>query len=127
MKNTAATVGIVPLAGMAKVLEDAARNNEQEIISSLTPIFLKRWRSYKDLLADYSGKVDGKKDGTGATEDVEQLLQQVREAAQEMDIDELDRLWSELEQYEFPEEQAEYWDKIHKAILDFNIEFLQTI
>ena len=39
MKSSAAIVGIIPLAGMAKVLEDAARNNEHDVIEGMTPIF----------------------------------------------------------------------------------------
>ena len=50
MKNSAATIGIICLAGMAKVLEDASRAGDVETVQILTPVFLGKWRSYKALL-----------------------------------------------------------------------------
>lgn len=50
MKNSAATIGIISLSGMAKVLEDAARNEQRDILYAMTPIFLEKWREYKEKL-----------------------------------------------------------------------------
>ena len=54
-------------------------------------------------------------------------LQQVKNAAEEMDIDALDQLWEQLDNYQFPEEKQEFIAQIHRAILDFDVDFLQNI
>ena len=128
MKNSAATIGIIPLAGMAKVLEDAARNNETVVLESMTPIFLGCWKGYKEKLAvfaDVKAVEEDKKEAKDYPDEIEELLQQIKTAAVEMDIDALDELWSRLEQYQFEEEQQEFIENIHKAILNFDVEFLQ--
>ena len=43
-----------------------------------------------------------------------------------MDIDELDSLWSQLERFQFKDEQQEAVENIHKAILNFDVEYLQN-
>ncbi len=50
MKSSATLIGIVPLAGMAFTLEKAAIEKDVEVISAVTNVFLKAWRSYGDKL-----------------------------------------------------------------------------
>ena len=50
MKNSAALIGSVPLSGLAKVLEYAARDNDRNTMEKLHSIFLKEWRGYKNKL-----------------------------------------------------------------------------
>ncbi|MBQ9360750.1 MAG: response regulator [Lachnospiraceae bacterium] len=51
MKSTAATIGIIPLAGLAKILEDASGERDIATVTTLHAIFIKRWRAYKEQLA----------------------------------------------------------------------------
>lgn len=143
MKNSAATVGIIPLAGMAKVLEDAARENQPDVLEMMTPLFLERWRAYKkkteplflgeDNVSDEpggymeteAGEASGKEAGA-CKEEILKILEQIQVAAEEMDIDALDALWCRLEEYSFEGHQKEALEKIHIAILNFNVEFLQV-
>lgn len=53
MKSSAALIGAVPLAGMAKILEFAAKEHNVEKIRTLTPAFLEEWRSYKNKLKNF--------------------------------------------------------------------------
>ena len=130
MKNSAATVGIVPLAGMAKMLEDAARAENKETLLSLTPVFLTYWRSYKEKLVPLFSAVPSADTKTTALEHVDEidaLFAQVRHAAAAMDIDELDRLWKCLDSYSYEEPLQTKIDEIHHAIIAFDIDFLQGI
>lgn len=54
MKNSASTIGIIPLAGMSKILEDSARNNNISALKAMHPIFLEYWKSYHTKLAAFS-------------------------------------------------------------------------
>ncbi len=129
MKNSAATIGIVPLAGMAKVLEDAARSGDLMVIESMNPIFLTCWRSYQKKLSVLVGdaKQGDKKSAEEFRAEVNELLSQMRTAAEEMDIDALDRIGKQLEEFDYTEQQQEVINKIQSAILNFNIDYLQTV
>ncbi|MBR4759840.1 MAG: response regulator [Lachnospiraceae bacterium] len=50
MKSSAATVGIVPLAGMAKILENASRDGDIDTVANLHPTFMTKWREYEERL-----------------------------------------------------------------------------
>ncbi|MBP3604861.1 MAG: response regulator [Lachnospiraceae bacterium] len=127
MKNSAATIGIVPLAGMAKVLEVASHENDMETLISMTPIFLKNWRSYKGKLKIFEEKKEQEKKliAQECCEEINRLLQKIKMAAEEMDIDELDAAWAQLEKYQFDEDKRELVNNIHKAIMKFDVDFLQ--
>ena len=127
MKNSAATIGIIPLAGMAKVLEDAARNGDTDVLERVTPVFLASWRSYKEKLTVITGEASEGKKAEGNTSEIDALLAQVHIAAEDMDIDALDELWRQLAQYQYEGEQQEFMEKVHKAIVEFDVDFLQNI
>ena len=127
MKNSAATIGIIPLAGMAKVLEDAARNGNIDVLERVTPVFLASWRSYKEKLTVITGDASGEKKAEVNTAEIDALLVQVRTAAEEMDIDALDELWKQLSQYQYDGEQQIFMEKVHKAIVEFDVDFLQQV
>lgn len=127
MKNSAMTIGIVPLAGMAKVLEDAARNGENSTLDALTPIFLANWRAYEARLQVFAEAAGGvsKKTAESSAEELEELLQCIKQAAEVMNIDELDQALRRLESYEFQGAQQEKFEKIRQAIVNFDVDFLQ--
>lgn len=127
MKSSAAIIGIIPLAGMAKVLEDAARNNECDVINQMTPFFLKKWRKYKEHLKEFSDTPSGTKSPTEYWEQVEEIFSEIKEAATDMDIDALDGALAKLEEYKFEGEQAESFEEIKKAIINLDLTFLQSI
>ena len=60
-------------------------------------------------------------------EEIAHLLQQMNQAAEEMDIDALDCLWTELSSYDFAEDKQETLEKIQKAILAFDVDYLQGV
>lgn len=126
MKNSAATIGIIPLAGMAKVLEDAARNDQMEVLQSMTPIFLECWCEYEKRLDMFAPvTVADKKLATDYEEEIQKLVTSMNQAAEEMDIDALDEIWKCFCEYQFSEEKQELLERIHKAILEFDVDYLQ--
>lgn len=129
MKNSAATVGIIPLAGMAKVLEDAARNGEMDVLQAMTPIFLKHWRAYQEKMAVFVSAPEAadRKSSEECKEEIQELVLSMNKAAEEMDIDALDEIWVQLSGYCFGEDKKELLDRIHKAIVDFDVDYLQEV
>ena len=127
MKSSATIIGIIPLAGMANVLEDAARHNENDIIKQMTPIFLKKWRKYKEYLKEFYDIANGTKRAVEYREQVQEIFHEIKEAAEDMDIDALDVALEKLEEYQFEGEQLENVEKIKEAVINFDVVFLQSI
>ena len=127
MKSSATIIGIIPLAGMANVLEDAARQNENDIIKQMTPIFLKKWRKYKEYLKEFYDIANGTKRAVEYREQVQEIFHEIKEAAEDMDIDALDVALEKLEEYQFEGEQLENVEKIKEAVINFDVVFLQSI
>ncbi len=127
MKSSAAIIGIIPLAGMAKVLEDAARNNESDVIKQMTPIFLTKWRKYNEYLKNFNDTACGTKNATEYWDHVEEIFHKIKAAAEDIDIDALDQALAKLEEYKFEEEQAEYFEKIKEAVINLDMTFLENI
>ena len=50
MKNSAAMIGAVSLAGVARMLEYAARDRKTDVIEKIAPVFIQEWRSMKGIL-----------------------------------------------------------------------------
>ena len=126
MKNSAATVGIIPLAGTAKVMEDAARSNQKEPIDAMMPIFTEKWLSYKEILNVFGGSDEDGAEEIGHVQ-WEALVNQIRKAAVDMDISALDDLAAELSGYKVPKELEEKMQSIQAAIVRFDVEYLMTI
>ncbi len=122
MKSLAATVGIMPLSGVAKILEYAAKSARIDIIMSVTPPFLEEWRSYQEKLKGVFGI------GTEAKEKVEDysmilaLVEMVRISMQEMDIDQADKLVGQLRAYEYPEDMNQNMQKLAEAVTNLDVE-----
>ena len=93
----------------------------------MTPIFLEKWRAYKESLSVFvqSSSEEEKRSADEFQEELQELFQQMNQAAEDMDIDALDQIWSQLEEYQFREEQQEFLEQIHKAIMEFDVDFLQ--
>ncbi len=126
MKNSAATVGIIPLAGTAKVMEDAARSETKEPIDAIMPFFVEKWLSYKELLKEFVGSED---EGLKEIDEEQwtELLGRIRKAAEDMDISALDDLAAELKTYKVPQEHEEKNQSIQAAIVRFDVEYLMRI
>ena len=128
MKSSAATIGVIALAEMAKVLEDAARNSQMEVLQVLTPIFLESWFEYGKRLEVFAPvSSTDKRTAADYKEEIQKLVSSMNQAAEEMDIDALDDIWMQLSEYEFSDEKHELLERIHKAILELDVDYLQGV
>ena len=115
MKSSALLIGAVPVGGMAKILEDAARKEEGDTIRRVTPVFLEEWKSYKQRL---KGLI--KEEPKEELKDISLLLpclQTLARAMDDMDIDTADAQMKQLRQYQYP---ADLQDKIEELDIAVN-------
>lgn len=122
MKSLAATVGIMPLSGVAKLLEYAAKDGNMDVVMNVTPAFLKEWRSYRQKLQGVFGieAVEGKE--ITDTSVILALVEMVRFSMQEMDIDQADQLIGQLQTYQYPKEIEQNIKRLAEAVTNLNPE-----
>lgn len=122
MKSLAATIGIIPLAGTARILEYAARDGKTDIIMSVTPVFLDEWRSYHQKLQGVFG-IDAT-DGMDVTDYsvIQALLEMLRISMQEMDTSQADQYMASLKSYRYPDEISSNIIKLADAVTNLNPE-----
>ncbi|MCR5101430.1 MAG: response regulator [Butyrivibrio sp.] len=131
MKSGAATIGIVPLAGMAKVLEFAAKNADMKTIHALHETFINEWRSYEEKLKGAFGvgfEVEDQTDIEGSRQAgdkvlFETMLELLIQAMDNMDIDTADEVMNKMRNYTFGDEIDSKVPKLYSAVknLDDNL------
>ncbi len=122
MKGLAATVGIMPLSGLAKVLEYAARDGKIDVVTSVTPIFLEEWRSYRQKLQGVFGIEDTAGKEVTDYSVLQALVEMLRFSMKEMDIDQADRLAGQLLEYKYPDKIAQNIRQLAEAVTNLDSE-----
>ena len=122
MKGLAATIGLIPLAGPAKLLEFAARDKKIDVIYALHPVFIYEWDSYRD-------KIKGAFD-IGLEEDIEKkpgdialcykFAQIILKSLHDMDIDTADKAVKKLKEYTYSEEADIFISNIEAAVTNID-------
>lgn len=118
MKSSAALFGAVPLSGVAKFLESAAKDGRIDVIRRVTPVFLEEWRSYKEKL-----KICIPEEEKQQIEDISvvvELLDRLRYAMEDMDIDVSDEMMEKLRQYEFPGHMQDIIEQLGTAVVNLD-------
>lgn len=124
MKNSAAMIGAVPLFGVARILEYAARDGELGVLESITPVFLQEWGNMKEILTSVleQGNTDEKKEKPdyGLTRE---LLRLLRNAIEDMDVDTADEIIMQLKRFAYPESiMGEVMDNLCLAVTNLDEE-----
>ncbi|MBQ8117063.1 MAG: response regulator [Lachnospiraceae bacterium] len=124
MKSSAATVGIIPLAGMAKTLENAAGVEDLTTIRDMHPHFLFAWRNYKEKLTgvfELGSEPDAEKQEFD--EDILRgLLEIIRAAMEDFDIDRADAALKKLEIFRYPKKIRAGLERLKEAVADVDSE-----
>lgn len=122
MKGLAATVGIIPLAGPAKILEFAARDGKIEVIKQLHPVFLVEWNSYTQKLKGVFGigEEDTIEKQPGNLPILKKLAEIIMDALRRMDIDRADKAVAKLQSFTFGEEADALVPTLVGAVTDLD-------
>ncbi len=121
MKNSAALVGIISLSGMAKVLEDAARNKQIDTIKAMTTIFLEEWKKYQEKLPILFAKEEENLKQCDKEVLVE-LLGKLKEATENFDITEMDNIMATLNEYEYAGALQEKMEQLSALVGQFDVD-----
>lgn len=125
MKGSAAMIGGVSLAGIARMLEYAARDREKESIIQLTPVFLKEWQEMKQRLAPLQEEAEEEQEEQKPEADVHmtgEYLRLLQEAMKDMDIDTADEIIVQIKRFHYPKEMIPQIEKLEQAVANLDIE-----
>lgn len=122
MKSLAATVGILPLSGLAKILEFAAKDGKIDVIRSLTAVFLEEWRSYRQKLQGVFAIGDVELKEITDFSVIQALVEMLRISMQQMDIDQADKLMNQLQEYEYADDLEQNIRKLSEAVTNLDAE-----
>lgn len=137
MKSSAALIGAVGLSGVAKLLEEAARDGNKDDVVLLTPLFLKKWTSYKELLQPFVGEMAVEEEGEEAgmadslsrkeTADpkvLDDYLDRLLHAMEDVDVDTADEIMKQLRRFSYREEMMAVIEELGAAVM--NLDGLKT-
>lgn len=121
MKNSAAMIGAMSLSGIAKTLENAARDEKIDVIFRLHPVFLDEWSNLKEKLKEMFPEKPIEK----IEPDYEKILEYLhllKIAMEEMDIDRADEISEKLNCYDYPEKLTHVVEKLRMSIQNIDAE-----
>ena len=125
MKSSATLIGIVPLAGMAFILERAAIEKDAKTIGSLNDIFLTDWRSYSEKLKPL---FEGNK-GTVSEFDKEVFLahlKKLEDASEILDVDSMDPAAKAISEFGLPWSGEDDVNALRGAVAALDIDAIKT-
>ena len=131
MKSSAATIGIVPLAGMAKILEFAARDMDSDTIRQMHDVFIREWRSYTDKLTGVFGlgestSLDEDKDYAD-DEMLGAMLEMLYNALEDFDVDACDDIMKQIRSYSYDDDTQILVDVLAGAVTDLDTDMAEDI
>lgn len=126
LKSSALLIGAVPLSEAAKELEDYGKQGKTEVLEEKTPDVLTLYRDLKNILCPYAEKEeDAKKefsDGEWIT-----ALQQIHQCIEQFDLDGVDQIMEQLEEYQVPECIRESMDQLRVYVADVSLEEIMEL
>lgn len=126
LKSSALLIGAVPLSEAAKELEDYGKQGKTEVLEEKTPDVITLYRDLKNILRPYAEKEeDAKKefsDGEWIT-----ALQQIHQCIEQFDLDGVDQIMEQLEEYQVPECIRESMDQLRVYVADVSLEEIMEL
>ena len=126
LKSSALLIGAVPLSEAAKELEDYGKQGKTEVLEEKPPDVLTLYRDLKNILRPYAEKEeDAKKefsDGEWIT-----ALQQIHQCIEQFDLDGVDQIMEQLEEYQVPECIRESMDQLRVYVADVSLEEIMEL
>ena len=126
LKSSALLIGAVPLSEAAKELEDYGKQGKTEVLEEKTPDVLTLYRDLKNILRPYAEKEEEAKkefsDGEWIT-----ALQQIHQCIEQFDLDGVDQIMEQLEEYQVPECIRESMDQLRVYVADVSLEEIMEL
>ncbi len=129
LKSSSRQVGAMELSELAAQMEQAGHNGETVFIREHHRELLERYRSFESILAQYfESPEEEQKPGTAY--DAQQIwayLNDMQEAVDNLDMDEMDRVAGLLEQVILVDEEARCFAEMKEAVEELDVESCEEL
>ena len=125
MKSSAAMIGGLSLSGVARMLENAAREGKTDVINNVTLPFLEEWRSMKERLKPYIKEETPDTEPSAKEADykmTKEYLHLLGTAMETMDIDTADEIIKQLKKVSYPEPVRPVMEQLSLAVNNLDAE-----
>lgn len=129
LKSASRQIGAMRLADLAKRLEDAGNTGDDAMIDAQTEALLAKYSSYRDVLAPWCAEQEKRVcvNRIIPEEELMKALDQMQEAVGELDMDAMEAVLGQLEEYRFENHERELLDQITEAAADFDAETCEAL
>ena len=135
LKSASKQIGAMELSDMALRLEEAgnvmrgsleimSREEAESFIREGTAPLLEKYRGYKETLAPYCEQQEKSEEGKEAIakDELHTLLEDLKRAAENLDMDEMENIVQNLHKYRYDEEEKELLEKIAEAAAEMDVD-----
>ncbi|MBQ9633443.1 MAG: response regulator [Schwartzia sp.] len=125
LKSSARLIGAEAFGEEAQQLENAGRNGDMEYIRDHHKAFMDKYRSFKAPLAEVFAEKTEDKEGEkpeASADLMKGVYEKIRMAAEDMDCDQLEGIFAEMEEYSIPESEATLYEGLRVATSRFDYE-----
>ncbi len=125
LKSSARLIGAAAFGEEAQQLENAGKSGDMEYIHAHHEAFMAKYRGFKELLAEVFEEkaADPKKAKPEADKELMAgVYEKIRMAADDMDCDQLEGIFAEMEEYRIPESEKTLYEELRAATSRFDYE-----
>ena len=122
IKSSARIIGAVEFGEDAQLLENAGKNGDLDYIHAHHAEFMHKLRSFKEPLAEFFGDVDSADKPEADEGLMSEVLEEIKSAADDMNCDRLQEIFSDMGGYRIPSTLAELWKSIKAAVDKYDYE-----
>ncbi|MGN1205809.1 MAG: PocR ligand-binding domain-containing protein [Eubacterium sp.] len=129
LKSASKQIGATKLSELAASLEQAGHEKNTAFIKENTNLLLEQYRHYHAILQPYCEKneVDNSPKIAFSAEAVLSLFATAKEALEDLDLDQMEDIISDLLQYDYPEEQQKLCSQLREAIEVMDVDTCESI
>lgn len=129
LKNSSKQIGAISLSEKAAALEKAGNARDTATIRRYTDEMLEQYMGYLSVLepfcVDEEDGDDGKKEFSGHM--VTECFQKMREAVDDLDMDRMEEVIQEMEQYRYEGWQKEMFTQLKEAVEEIDVDNCERI
>ncbi len=126
LKSASKQIGAIELSEKAAAMERAGNARDTQRIHKYTEDMLRQYAGYKEILAPYC--VD-EEEGEGSIPDetLRQCFADLENAAEELDMDQVEEVLQEMGKYRYEDWQADLFARIKELAADYDMDGCVTI
>ena len=129
LKSASRQIGALELATKAEKMEFAGKAENAQLIHQCTPDLLEQYEKYESILAPYFEKEKEKEIEKEkiTVEKLKQFFSDLREAFDCLDMDGMEKVMQQMENYQYEEEQSGIYEQLKDAVAQIDADKSEEI